>query len=69
MSGTTPPRCRDCSHFRNDPAFMEAAVPGLASFGSGWASVSGEDGLCLWHDRHVGARNGCAEFAPVARAA
>jgi hypothetical protein len=46
---------------------MEAAIPGLASFGSGWASVSGDDGLCLRHDRHVGVRNFCAEFAPSAR--
>ena len=46
-------QCRTCVHFRNDPAFLEAAFAGLASLSSGHASVRGEDGLCLRHDRYL----------------
>ena len=55
--------CRDCARFRNDPAFLEAAFPGLASLGSAYGSVRDEDGLCLRHDRYLPARSGCADFA------
>jgi hypothetical protein len=58
--------CRGCRHFRNDPAFLEAAVAGLTSLSSGYASVRGDDGLCLCHDRHVSARSSCNSFAPAA---
>jgi hypothetical protein len=50
-------------HFRNDPSYLEAAFAGLASLGSAYGSVRGEDGLCLFHDRYLGARSWCADFA------
>ncbi len=56
--------CVACAHFRNDPQFMEAAVAGLSSLGSGWASVADDDGLCLHWGRHAGARSSCDGFAP-----
>jgi len=71
MRSVPPDRrnCAGCDHFRNDPAYLEATVPGLASFGSGWASVRADDGLCLRHGRHAGARGCCAAFAPFKGAA
>jgi hypothetical protein len=55
-------RCGACAHFRNDAAFLEAAFPGLTSLSSGHASVRGEDGLCLRHDRYLTATSCCAQF-------
>ena len=54
--------CGDCSHFRNDPAYLEAAYKGLTSFSSAHASVRGDDGLCTRHDRFLGARSFCRDF-------
>ena len=62
MSATAR-RCGNCAHFRNDPAWLEAAIPGLASFSSGDASVRAEDGICLHLDRYLGAYASCADFA------
>jgi hypothetical protein len=59
--------CRSCAHFRNDPAWLERAVPGLASLGSAYAAVRDEDGLCLRHDRFTGARQTCPDRTPAAR--
>jgi hypothetical protein len=56
-------RCGSCVHFRNDAAYLEAATPGLASFGSADASVRADDGLCTRHDRYASARARCADFA------
>jgi hypothetical protein len=55
-------RCGSCRHFRNDPRFLEAAIPGLSSLSSGAASVRADDGICLRHDRYLGADRSCAEF-------
>jgi hypothetical protein len=55
-------RCGYCAHFRNDRAYLEAAMPGLASMSSGDASVRADDGVCLRHDRYLSARASCAEF-------
>jgi hypothetical protein len=51
-----------CIHFRNDPAAIEAAFPGLAALSSGYGSVRADDGLCALHDRYLGARASCARF-------
>ena len=55
-------RCGNCGHFRNDRAYLEAAMPGLTSMSSGDASVRADDGLCLRHDRYLSARASCADF-------
>lgn len=55
-------QCRTCAHFRDDPASLEAAFPGLTALGSGYASVRAEDGLCLRHDRYLSGRASCGEF-------
>ena len=59
MSGE---RCGSCAHFRNDPAYIETLFPGLTSLSSGDASVRGDDGHCLRHDRYLGAGSSCADF-------
>jgi len=58
-------RCRACTHFRNEPAALEAAVTGLRSLASAYGSTRAEDGLCTRHDRHVSATAGCDDFAPA----
>jgi hypothetical protein len=55
--------CGSCRHFRNDPLYLEAAIPGLSSLSSGVASVRADDGLCLMRDRYLSARASCARFA------
>lgn len=62
-AAATRASCRTCAHFRNDPAYLEAEFAGLVSLGSAYGSVRGEDGLCLRHDRYLGARSWCADFA------
>jgi hypothetical protein len=65
MSGDqTAGRCGSCGNFRNDPAYLEAVIPGLSSLSSGDASVRADDGLCLHHDRYLSARASCADFTP-----
>ncbi len=59
-------RCGSCGYFRNDPAYLETVFKGLSSLSSGWASVRGEDGICLRHDRYLSATAFCADFTPAA---
>ena len=69
MSHATPQalrQCRTCRHFRNDAAFLEAAFAGLTSMSSGYGSVRADDGICLRHDRYLGARSSCADYTPRA---
>ena len=54
--------CRECRFFRNDPAYLETAVAGLTSLSSAYASVRADDGLCLKHDRYLGAGSWCSDF-------
>ena len=62
---TTGPSCRDCRHFVNDPADIEAMIPGLTAMGSARASVRASDGICAVHDLMVSARDSCDQFAPL----
>ena len=57
-------RCRACAHFRNDPAYLEAAFAGMSAMSSAWGSTRAEDGLCLKHDRYLSADAGCRDFTP-----
>jgi hypothetical protein len=58
-------RCFACVHFRNDPAYLESVFKGLTSLSSGYGSARADDGLCLRHDRYLGARSSCPDFAPA----
>jgi hypothetical protein len=60
--GSAPAQCRGCAHFRNDPAYLEAAFPGLASMSSAYAAVRSDDGLCLRHDRYLSASSSCRDL-------
>ena len=55
-------RCGSCGHFRNDPAYLEAALPGLTVLSSAYASVVAEDGICLRHDRYLGVSSACGDW-------
>jgi hypothetical protein len=59
-----PRRCQACRHFRNDPAYIEAAFKGLTSFSSGYASARADDGLCTLHDLYLSADSTCSCFDP-----
>ncbi len=61
-------QCRNCRHFRNDPAYLESAFPGLTSLSSGYGSVRADDGVCLLHDRYLRATYSCGSFAAVGAA-
>lgn len=54
--------CRHCSHFRNSPQYLEAAIPGLRVMGSGHASVRKDDGVCLLRDLYLSADACCEAF-------
>ncbi len=55
--------CVTCLHFCDDPARLEAELPGLAALSSAHASVRGRDGLCLQHHRMINGRRRCTAFA------
>jgi len=61
-SGNREQRCLRCSHFRNSPRYLEAAIPGLRVMGSGHASVRKDDGLCLLRDLYLSADACCDAF-------
>ena len=61
-------KCRNCRHFRNDPAYLEAAIKGFHAMSSAVGSVRMDDGLCLRHDRYLAAESVCADFAAEAAA-
>ncbi len=55
-------RCAYCCHFRNDPDYLEAMIPGLNCLSSGRASVRKQDGLCAHNELYLGADDWCEEF-------
>jgi hypothetical protein len=38
--------CRSCEHFDDDPASIEAQLPGITILGSAYGSVRGDAGIC-----------------------
>ncbi len=57
------PRCATCTHFDARPAAIEAALPGLQSFGSVASAVRSTDGLCGRTSRYLSADRWCEEHA------
>lgn len=45
--------CQHCAHFIDDPAVIEAEIPGLTSFGSAYSSARGDAGICREFDRFM----------------
>jgi hypothetical protein len=56
-------QCSTCRYFKNSPAALEAALPGLSSLSSGYAAVRLNDGLCAQHDRYVTSSSHCPRYA------
>ena len=56
-----PPRCATCAHFDNRPAAVEAALPGLHSFGSADSAVRSADGVCSRTARYLAADRWCEQ--------
>jgi hypothetical protein len=54
--------CFPCTHFCDDPARIEAELPGLSILSSAHASVRAQDGLCLRHDLLINGRRRCSSF-------
>jgi hypothetical protein len=63
MSRNVSPTCMQCRHFKNAPAEVEAALPGLSSLSSAYSAVRCDDGICAVHDRYVAASSTCPAFA------
>ena len=57
------PRCATCRHFDARPAAVEAALPGLRSFGSVDSAVRSSDGVCARMARYLSADRWCEEHA------
>jgi hypothetical protein len=51
--------CRTCRHFVGSAPALEAALTGLRSLSSGYASVRSDDGLCAARDRLIAASSVC----------
>jgi hypothetical protein len=58
-------RCASCAFFRNDAAYVETNIAGLASMGSGYASVRAADGICVRLDRYLSGDARCGYFAAI----
>ena len=58
--------CQHCAHFIDDPAAIEAAIPGLTSFGSAYSSARGHAGICQELDRFMDpvVAKECPSFEP-----
>jgi hypothetical protein len=57
------PRCDRCRHFVDDPARMEAELPGIQILGSMYGSARGDSGFCAVHARFASPGDCCAAFA------
>lgn len=59
--------CLKCSHFRNNPDYLESVFKGFNCLSSGWASVRKDDGICLLNDLYLSADDWCDRFVPAPR--
>jgi hypothetical protein len=66
MTDVVAPACRNCTHFDNDPATIEAVFNGMSALSSAWGSVRADDGICRRNDRYLSAHAFCAEFMSAA---
>jgi hypothetical protein len=62
--GELAPACRGCTHFHNDPRYLEAAFPGLNTLGSAYGSTRAEDGICELRGIYLSAGQWCERFTP-----
>ncbi len=57
------PTCRNCRHFTDAAAVLEAAMPGLSSLSSAYATVRSGDGICGLHERYIAATCTCGSHS------
>lgn len=57
--------CLTCSHFHNDPQYMEEVFKGMNALGSGHGSVRKDDGICEVRDQYVSADFLCDRYAAL----
>lgn len=60
-------QCSNCRFRVTDRAVLEAVVPGLYVFGSGFGESVGGSRLCSLHDRLVSPADHCADFVRPAQ--
>jgi hypothetical protein len=63
-TSSAAPACFDCTHFRNDPAFIAAQLPGIGMLSSPHASVLSNDGICDLHQLIINGRQRCHDHEP-----
>ena len=59
-----PANCRSCEHFRNDPAYLERAIPGLNALGSAYGAARAEDGICERNKTYLSPNGSCQLHTP-----
>jgi hypothetical protein len=57
-------RCGTCTHFIDDPADFERALPGILILSSGQGDSRGNQGLCRVHERLLTPNTSCERFVP-----
>ncbi|MFT4434420.1 hypothetical protein [Caballeronia sp. 15715] len=58
--------CAACRHCEQDRHELEAMIPGLTSFSSGFGASVGETRLCRRHDQLISPGDSCVEFEATA---
>jgi hypothetical protein len=61
-AGASRTVCAVCRHCEHDRHVLEATIPGLISFGSGFGASVGETRLCRRHDHLISPGDTCGEF-------
>jgi hypothetical protein len=57
--------CGRCRHYERERHVLEAMIPGLTSFSSGFGASVGDTRLCLLRDQLVSPRDSCGAFDHV----
>jgi hypothetical protein len=61
-AGASRAVCAACQHCEQDRHVLEAMIPGLTSFSSGFGASVGETRLCRRHDQLISPGDSCIEF-------
>lgn len=66
MPRAPQPDCRNCRHFSDDPAWLEAQLPGIGALSSAFGSTRGDAGICAVTGRFHDPIPLCREAEPIA---
>jgi hypothetical protein len=64
-AGASRAVCAACRHCEQDRHVLEATIPGLTSFSSGFGASVGDTRLCRRHDQLISPGDSCVEFEAV----